>query len=117
MKLYLALSETKYKGEYYAPATCNRVLALLNTMGKLAHSMLDIANVADRVVLLPENNARTRYCDRHTARHSVASHLISSGVDISSVQKLLNHKDISSTLRYAKLSEGKALLISSMVGG
>jgi len=37
------------------------------------------------------------------------------------VQKLLNHKDISSTLRYAKLSEGKqretASMISSMVGG
>jgi len=43
----------------------------------------------------------------HTARHSVASNLISHGVDISSVQKLLNHKSIESTLRYAKLSEGK----------
>nr|SHO18289.1 Putative uncharacterized protein [Moritella viscosa] len=57
----------------------------------------------------------------HTARHSVASNLISNGVDISAVQKLLNHKDISSTLRYAKLSEGKqretASMISSMVGG
>jgi integrase len=241
MKLHLTLSETKYKGEYYAPATCNRLLALLKTMGKLAHSMLDIANVADRVSLLPENNARTRYCDidetkriikaaraypkksfgnfiallhligcreselrfrvhsdinyekrtltiprtkngtyhiiylsdlmieilqstpkisgnnylfpaphkngkpiarprdsfdvikriakienpdevlLHTARHSVASNLISNGVDISSVQKLLNHKDISSTLRYAKLSEGKqretGSMISSMVEG
>jgi integrase len=240
MKLHLGLSETKYKGEYYAPATCNRLLALLKTMGKLAHSMLEVSNVADRVSLLPENNARTRYCDidetkriikaaraypkksfgnfiallhligcreselrfrvhsdinyekrtltiprtkngtyhiiylsdlmieilqstpkisgnnylfpaphkngkpiarprdsfdvikriakidnpdevlLHTARHSVASNLISSGVDISSVQKLLNHKDISSTLRYAKLSEGKqretASMISSMVG-
>lgn len=241
MKLHLGLSETKYKGEYYAPATCNRVLALLKTVGKLAHSMLDVDNVADRVSLLPENNARTRYCDidetkriikaaraypkpsignfiallhligcregelrfrvhsdinfdkrtltiprtkngsyhiiylselmitilksipkisgnpyvfpaphkkgkpigaprysfdiikriagienpdevlLHTARHSVASNLISSGVDISAVQKLLNHKDISSTLRYAKLSEGKqretASMISSMVEG
>jgi integrase len=241
MKLHLTLSETKYKGEYYAPATCNRLLALLKTMGKLANSMLDIINVADRVSLLPENNARTRYCDidetkriikaaraypkksfgnfiallhligcreselrfrvhsdinyekrtltiprtkngtyhiiylsdlmieilqstpkisgnnfvfpaphkkgkpiarprdsfdvikrmagienpeevlLHTARHSVASNLISNGVDISSVQKLLNHKDISSTLRYAKLSEGKqretGAMISSMVGG
>ncbi|MGL4473982.1 MAG: tyrosine-type recombinase/integrase, partial [Shewanella sp.] len=43
----------------------------------------------------------------HTARHSVASNLISTGTDISAVQKLLNHKCIESTLRYAKLSEGK----------
>lgn len=241
IKLQVAMSETKFKSGLYAPATCNRVLALLKTMGKLAHSMLDIDNVAERVPLLPENNARTRYCDidetkriikaaraypqpsignfiallhligcreselrlrlhsdvnfnkrtltiprsknmtfhiiylsdlmikifqstprvagnpyvfpaphikgrpigaprysfniikemaeienpgevvLHTARHSVASNLISSGVDISSVQKLLNHKDIASTLRYAKLSEGKqretASMISSMVEG
>jgi integrase len=43
----------------------------------------------------------------HIARHSVTSKLISYDVDISSVQKLLNHKSIESTLRYAKLSEGK----------
>ncbi|WP_060990009.1 tyrosine-type recombinase/integrase [Photobacterium leiognathi] len=43
----------------------------------------------------------------HTARHSVASNLISNGADISAVQKLLNHRCIESTLRYAKLSEGK----------
>ncbi|MFT5718466.1 MAG: integrase, partial [Oleiphilaceae bacterium] len=63
MKLHLTLSETKYKDKLYAPASCNRVLALLKTMGKLAHNTLDIINVADRVSLLPENNARTRYCD------------------------------------------------------
>jgi len=26
MKLHLTMGETKYKGEYYAPAICNRVL-------------------------------------------------------------------------------------------
>jgi hypothetical protein len=63
MKLHLTMSETKYKDELYAPASCNRILALLKTMGKLAHNMLDIINVADRESLLPENNTRTRYCD------------------------------------------------------
>ncbi|MCP3700088.1 MAG: tyrosine-type recombinase/integrase [Aliivibrio sp.] len=37
----------------------------------------------------------------------MASNLISNGVDISAVQKLLNHRSIESTLRYAKLSEGR----------
>jgi hypothetical protein len=63
MKLHLTMSETKYKDELYAPASCNRVLALLKMMGKLAHNMLGIINVAGRVSLLPENNDRTRYCD------------------------------------------------------
>ncbi|MEY8251510.1 MAG: site-specific integrase [Colwellia sp.] len=226
MRIQLEMSESSHKYRPYAPATCNRVTALLKTMGKLADKLLDIPNTAERVSLLPENNARTRYCDVnetrriikaareypcpsigsfiallfiigcraselrfrvwreldldkrtltiprtkngsyhiiylsdlmvdilsaiprvpgnpyifsgnkhgqpispprwafdlikdkaevenpgevlfHTARHSVASNLISHGVDISSVQKLLNHRSIESTLRYAKLSEGK----------
>jgi integrase len=226
MKIQLGMSESKHDHGAYSAATCNRVIALLKTMGKLANSLLDIPNVAAKITLLPENNARTRYCDidetrqlvaaarqykcpsvgnfiallflmgcrlselrlrqwddvdlvhrtmmiprtkngtyhiiylsnlmvdilssiprvygnpyvfpgtkkglpiapprlafnqikersgiprphevvLHTARHSVASNLISHGVDISSVQKLLNHKSIESTLRYAKLSEGK----------
>ncbi|MFT6153518.1 MAG: integrase [Bermanella sp.] len=238
MQLHLNMSESSNKHRPYSPATCNRVLALLKTVGKLANRLLDISNVAEKVSLLPENNARTRYCDieetkriidaslryeniytgsfiallfllgcreselrlrkwsdldftkqtltiprtkngsyhilylselmlniinklprvagnphifvgryegrcinrpvnqfndikkearidtpelvlLHTARHSVASNLISSGVDISSVQKLLNHKSIESTLRYAKLSEGKqretSACISNMI--
>ncbi|MCG7584958.1 site-specific integrase [Photobacterium sp. OFAV2-7] len=55
----------------------------------------------------------------HTARHSVASNLISNGVELTAVQKLLNHRDISSTQRYAKLSEAKqrdtASYLSAMV--
>lgn len=222
IQLYLINGSSEHKP--YAPATCNRAIALLKTMGKQVEDYLDIPNVAMKVTLLPENNARTRYCDIfetkriisaslkyhcksvgsyiallfltgcraselrlwgdvdlvrktlkinrtkngsshiiylsemmvdiinaipkvtgnpyifagnkrgrpisesrrafkeikeqanikdpdevvfHTARHSVASNLISNGTDISSVQKLLNHRCIESTLRYAKLSEAK----------
>tara|TARA_B110000881_G_C18590443_1_gene527610 strand:- start:2374 stop:2637 length:264 start_codon:yes stop_codon:yes gene_type:complete len=55
----------------YAPATCNRVLALLKTMGKLAEQVLGITNVAARVSLLPENNIRTRYCDLDETRRII----------------------------------------------
>lgn len=226
LKLQMDMSTDRPNRPAYKAATCNRVLAILKTMGKLAMKTLDIPNVAERVSLLPENNARTRYCDLdetkriikaarayhckytgsfiallfitgcrfnelrerkwsdldlgrrtlmiprtkngsyhiiylsdlmteifteipqipgnpyifcgridgqplkdarnafthikqvaqipnpeevlfHTARHSVASNLISNGADITSVQKLLNHRSIESTLRYAKLSESK----------
>ncbi|KZN13946.1 site-specific integrase [Marinomonas sp. TW1] len=224
LEVQLDLSSDTKAHYSYAPATCNRALALLKTMGKLAENYLGISNVALKVALLPENNIRTRYCDIHetqkiikaalkypcrssgayiallflsgcratelrlrlwqdidlkkgilripktkngtphiiylsdymieiiksipryagnpyifagkrgvkpiyqprhafdviktqaniknseevvfhTARHSVASNLISNGADLSSVQKLLNHKSIESTLRYAKLNE------------
>ncbi len=40
----------------------------------------------------------------HTLRHTFASHLAINGTPIFTIQKLMNHKDITMTLRYAKLS-------------
>jgi integrase len=40
----------------------------------------------------------------HTLRHTFASHLAIGGVSIQEIQKLMNHKDIKQTLKYAKLS-------------
>ncbi len=40
----------------------------------------------------------------HTLRHTFASHLAINGTPIFTVQKLMNHRDIEMTMRYAKLS-------------
>ena len=40
----------------------------------------------------------------HTLRHTFASHLAINGTSIFIIQKLLNHKDIKQTMRYAKLA-------------
>lgn len=40
----------------------------------------------------------------HTLRHTFASHLAIQGTPIYTIQKLMNHLDIKSTLRYAKLA-------------
>jgi site-specific recombinase XerD len=38
-------------------------------------------------------------------RHSYATHLIESGIDILEVQKILGHSSILSTIRYTRLTE------------
>lgn len=40
----------------------------------------------------------------HTLRHTFASHLAINGTPIYTIQKLMNHRDIKMTLRYAKLA-------------
>ena len=40
----------------------------------------------------------------HSLRHTFASHLAINGTPIFTIQKLLNHKDIQQTMRYAKLA-------------
>ncbi|MGB3961445.1 MAG: tyrosine-type recombinase/integrase [Sulfurimonas sp.] len=66
----------------------NRLKPIIN---RLFNQGIDASNAIDRAVI-------------HTLRHTYASQLAIAGTPIFTIQKLMNHKDISQTLRYAKLA-------------
>jgi site-specific recombinase XerD len=41
----------------------------------------------------------------HTLRHTFASHLVMGGVDLPTVQKLMGHSDITTTMIYSHLAD------------
>lgn len=49
----------------------------------------------------------------HGLRHAYATHLIESGVDVMTVQRLLGHRDVSTTMRYFHLSRNRIATVQS----
>ncbi len=85
---------------------------MLNSRSSLAESLVQKA-VHDAV----SRAGLTKRATAHTFRHSFATHLLESGYDIRTVQELLGHKDVKTTMIYTHvLNRGPAGVRSPVDG-
>ena len=61
---------------------------------------------------LPKTNI-TKAVSMHTLRHSFATHLLEDGIDIHSIQHLLGHSDLVTTMIYLHVAQVKAKPVHS----
>ena len=114
----IQLTQTKTKGAVYIPLNSNaeRVLTLQsNTTTNIFKLSRHNSSVNRTLKKLIDKTSVDKDVSFHTSRHTFATLLISSGVNVFTVSKLLGHKDIESTLVYAKvISEEKEKAVKSM---
>jgi integrase/recombinase XerD len=77
--------------------------------GQKAGQPISIGQVQRLCRLTLQAAGVTKQASMHTLRHSYATHLLEAGVDLPTLQKLLGHKQLSTTLLYVHLGQENLL--------
>jgi site-specific recombinase XerD len=85
--------------------------------GRLRRQHVCAKRIQRAVKKAAQDAGLTKLVSVHTLRHSFATHLLESGCDIRSVQELLGHSDVSTTMIYCHaLNSGERAVPSPLDG-
>lgn len=115
----IQLIQTKTKNSVYIPLNKNAISLLSKQkqnkefVFKLSNYDSSVNRTVKKLITKAEIGKEIHF---HCARHTFATLLVTSGVNIFTISKLMGHKDIKSTLVYAKvIDEEKEKAVNSMV--
>ena len=81
--------------------------------GSRSHQCLHVTAVQKAYTLAKLRAGIHKHGGVHALRHAYATHLIESGVDVPTVQRLLGHRSVSTTMRYFHLSQARISVVRS----
>lgn len=90
-------ASTRFEWQYLFPSSTIRTSNTNQTMMRWHCSVATLQKAVRHAVNLLNLNKRVT-C--HTLRHSFATHLLASGYDIRTIQELMGHKDLNTTMVY-----------------